>query len=200
MNKEPLILIGGGGHCRSCIDVIESAKSFDIKAIVDTPTKRGEKCLNYFINHTDEDLPELVKKYKNVLITLGQIKSADLRISYYEKLKNLGAIFPVIISPLAYVSKHSFIDEGTIVLHHALVNSNARVGKNCIINTKALIEHDVVIGDHCHVSTGAIINGSSKLGSKSFLGSQSVSIESIEIPDLSVIGAGQKVGRNYEQK
>ena len=30
MNKKKIILIGGGGHCKSCIDVIESNNMFDI--------------------------------------------------------------------------------------------------------------------------------------------------------------------------
>ena len=31
----PLLLIGGGGHCRSCIDVIESAEGSEIVGVVD---------------------------------------------------------------------------------------------------------------------------------------------------------------------
>ncbi|MBI4309254.1 MAG: acetyltransferase, partial [Candidatus Omnitrophica bacterium] len=36
MVKKNLILIGGGGHCKSCIDVIESENKFKIAGIVDT--------------------------------------------------------------------------------------------------------------------------------------------------------------------
>ena len=32
--KEKIILIGGGGHCKSCIDVIEAQGRFQIMAIV----------------------------------------------------------------------------------------------------------------------------------------------------------------------
>ena len=35
MNKKKIILIGGGGHCKSCIDVIESNNMFDIAGIVE---------------------------------------------------------------------------------------------------------------------------------------------------------------------
>ena len=195
MNKQPLILIGGGGHCRSCIDVVEMTNCFEIKAIVDLPTKKGEKTLSYEIQYCDADLPELVKKYKNVLITLGQIKSPHLRIKYFEQLKSLGAHFPVIISPLAHVAKSATIGEGTIIMHQALVNANAKVGRNCIINTKTLLEHDVIVGDHCHISTAAVINGATEVGEQTFIGSNAVSVESIIIPKLSVIGAGEKIKR-----
>ena len=30
MNKKQIILIGAGGHCKSCIDVLESENKFEI--------------------------------------------------------------------------------------------------------------------------------------------------------------------------
>ena len=42
--KEKIILIGGG-HCKSCIDVIEQAGTFQIAGIVDVPGKLHQKIL-----------------------------------------------------------------------------------------------------------------------------------------------------------
>ena len=63
---------------------------------------------------------------------------------------------PVIISPFSHVSKHTTIDEGTIIMHRVVVNAGAMVGRNCILNTGSLIEHDTEIGDHTHISTAAV--------------------------------------------
>ena len=41
--KDPIILIGGGGHCKSCIDVIESEGRFQIVGIVDLKENIGKK-------------------------------------------------------------------------------------------------------------------------------------------------------------
>ena len=169
--EKKIILVGAGGHCKSCIDVIEQAGTFQIAGIVDVPEKLHQEILGYEITATDDDLPHLVNEYENFLITLGQIKSPEKRIRIFQTLKNLGAKFPVIISPLAYVSIHAQVEDGTIVMHHALINAGAHIGKNCIINTKALVEHDAVICDHCHIATGAIINGGVKAGSGIFFGS-----------------------------
>ena len=49
MNKKQIILIGGGGHCKSCIDVIESTNEFSIAGIVDTKDKIGTS-YNTFIS------------------------------------------------------------------------------------------------------------------------------------------------------
>jgi sugar O-acyltransferase (sialic acid O-acetyltransferase NeuD family) len=193
---QNLILIGGGGHCKSSIDVIEQQGKFQIDGIVDQPEKLHKKILGYEIIATDDDLPRLVNEYENFLITLGQIKSPEKRIRIFQTLKESGATLPVIISPIAYVSKHAEIGEGTIIMHHALINAGAKIGSNCIINSKALIEHDAIIGDHCHIATGATINGGVKIGSGTFFGSNAVCKKYIEIGKNAVIGCGTKIIKN----
>ena len=166
--KPHIVLIGGGGHCKSCIDVIELEAKYVIAGIVDIKEKLHQSIIGYKIFATDNDLPDLVKKYQYFFITLGQIKNPDKRIRIFQTLKELGAKLPIIISPLAYVSRHSKIGDGTIIMHQALINAGAMIGSNCIINTKTLIEHDAIIGDHCHIATGAIINGGSECWIKNF--------------------------------
>jgi sugar O-acyltransferase (sialic acid O-acetyltransferase NeuD family) len=196
--KEKIILIGGGGHCKSCIDVIEQEGLFTIAGIVDVPEKQQDTVLGYPIIGSDADLTELIRTFPSVLITLGQIKSPTRRIELFNDLIQMGARFPVIQSPLAYVSPHAQVAEGTIVMHHALVNAGASVGRNCIINTKALVEHDAVIEDHCHISTGAVVNGGVTIGSGSFFGSGAVSKEYTSIPANSFIKANSLIPKNDE--
>ena len=191
-----ILLIGGGGHCKSCIDVIEQEGKYQIAGIVDLPEKQGQSVLGYAVLGTDEDLPELARTCPNVLITLGQIKTPERRISLFKKLLEMGANFPVIRSPLAYISHHAEVAEGTIVMHQALINAGAKVGSNCIINNKALIEHDAIIEDHCHIATGAIINGGVRVGTGTFFGSNAVCKEYIEIGENAVIGCGAKIIKN----
>lgn len=64
-------------------------------------------------------------------------------------------------------------------MHHALVNSNPKVGKCAILNTKSLIEHDCVVGDFCHISTGAILNGTVIAKDETFVGSGAVVVNNI---------------------
>ena len=194
--KEKIILVGGGGHCKSCIDVIEQEDRFTIAGIVDVPEKKQHNVLGYSVIGSDVDLTDLIKTFPNALITLGHIKSPTRRIKRFNDLKEMGARFPVIQSPWAYVSPHAHVAEGTIVMHHALINAGARVGRNCIINNKALIEHDAVIEDHCHISTGAIVNGGVKIGNGSFFGSNAVCKEYMEIRENAVIGCGAIIVKN----
>lgn len=194
--KPYIILIGGGGHCWACIDVIEAQGLYRIAGIVDLAEKKGRDIFGYPYIGTDDDLPDLVNPHTHFLITLGQIKTPVRRMALFEKIKALGGTLPVIQSPLAHVSRHADIQEGTIIMHHALVNAGARVGKNCIVNTKALVEHDVVVGDHCHIATGAVVNGGTRIGLGTFVGSNTMAGEAITIGEYCVVGGGGRIMRN----
>lgn len=172
---ESIILVGGGGHCRSVIDVIEQQGKYHIAGIVDLKEHIGKQVLGYPVIACDDQLPELFGACRHAVITVGHIRSNSLRITLFEQLKAIGYTLPVIVSPLAYVSQHAQIGEGTVVMHHALINVNASVGRNCIVNSKALIEHDVYIGDHCHVSTASVLNGGVVVEDNTFVGSNATS-------------------------
>ena len=189
MIKPSLILIGAGGHCKSCIDVIEQENKFIIAGIVDINTSISD-LLGYPLLGHDDDLAKLKLSYDYALITIGQIKTPAIRIRLLDYAKSLGFKLPTIISPRAYVSKHAKIGHGTIVMHDALINAGALVGDNCIINTKSLIEHDAVIENNCHISTGAVINGGVIVKQGSFVGSNAVTKESVDTKENDFIKAG----------
>lgn len=184
-----IYLVGGGGHCLSCIDVIQLTKKFSIKGIIDD-NKTDFEIKDFQVIGTDTILKSIIADDALFLITIGQIKTPKTRIKIFDKLKELDANLASIISPSSYLSAYSFIDEGTIMMHGSIVNAGSQIGKNCIINTIALIEHNSVIGNHCHISTGAIINGGCKIGEGTFIGSQSVIKEGINIGTNCIVGAG----------
>jgi sugar O-acyltransferase (sialic acid O-acetyltransferase NeuD family) len=190
---KPIILVGGGGHCISCIDVIEQTGLYQIIGILDIPEKSGEKVLNYPVIGTDNELERFLPDCADYLITVGQIKTSALREKLFQKIKMAGGNLPVIISPIAHVSKYANIEEGTIVMHQALINAGAKIGKACIVNSKALIEHEATIGDYCHISTAACINGQVNIGDNCFIGSNTVVGNNLAIVDNSIVAAGSQV-------
>ncbi len=191
MNK--ILLIGAGGHCKSCIDVIEQQGLYQIAGIIDKDLANETTVLGYSVIGTDEDLVDLRQEYEYAFVTVGQIASPELKVNLFNRLTELGYNTPAIISPLAYVSKHAQVGRGTIVMHHALINAGADIGENCIINSKALVEHDAQVGNHCHISTGAVINGNVKVSDNSFIGSQATTKQGVVILEKSFIKAGSVV-------
>lgn len=193
---ESIILLGGGGHCKSCIDVIEQSKRFKIIGILDVPEKAGQKVLGYPIIGTDEDIKKFLPDCENFLITVGQIENASVRKKVFDKVKQAGGKLPVIISNRSYVSKHAQIGEGTVIMHGVIVNAGAKIGNAGIINTNALIEHEAVVGDFCHISTAAIINGQVAVGNECFIGSNTVVANNISLCDNVTVSAGSQVLRD----
>ena len=193
-----LILVGGGGHCKSVIEAAESA-GYNILGVLDTPENVGKQVLAYSVIGTDDDIPQYVDKAEFV-ITVGFIKNPAIRIKLYNKVKEAGGKLATVIASTAHVSKYSTIGEGTVVMHQAFVNAGAHIGANCIINTFCNIEHDAQIGDQCHISTGTMVNGECKIGENCFIGSQSVCANCIEIASDIIVGAGSVVRKSIRVK
>ena len=191
-----LLLVGGGGHCKACIDVIETT-DFEVAGIID---KKKGKVLNYEVIGNDDSLENMIQEGYSFLVTVGQIKDAAPRVQLFEKIKRLNGKLATVIASSARVSKNSTIGEGTIIMHQSLVNSAAKVGSNCIINNKALIEHDCTIDDHTHISTAAVVNGDCMIGKRVFVGSNSVIAQGVQIADDVVIGAGSVVVKSITRR
>ena len=196
--KKPLILVGGGGHCKSVLEAAESA-GYSILGVLDMPEEVGKEILSTKVIGTDDDIPAYVDKAE-FIITVGFINNPAIRIKLYNKIKEAGGKQATVIASTAYVSKYAEIGEGTVVLHQAFVNAGAKVGKNVILNTATNIEHDAVIGDHCHISTGTMVNGECKVGERCFIGSQSVLANCISVGDDIIVGAGSFVRKTISEK
>lgn len=197
--KRPLILIGGGGHCKSVIEVAEST-GYEIKGILDIPDEVGKEVLpGHKVIGTDDEIPQYVEEC-DFIITVGFIKNPALRIKLYNKVKAAGGRLATIIASTAHVSKYAELGEGTVIMHHAFVNAGAKIGDNCIINTFVNIEHDAEVGNQCHISTGTMVNGECKIGENCFIGSQSVCANCIEIASDIIVGAGSVVRKSIRVK
>ena len=188
--KKNIVLVGGGGHCISVIDIIENGNEYNILGILDSNVSENN-ILGYKVLGGDNLIPKLVNENTYFLITVGQIKSYSIRKNISKILIENNAKLATVISSLAYVSKHTQIGEGTIIMNHAVVNAKSKIGKNCIINTKANIEHGVSIGEFCHISTCAVVNGDSVIGSGTFIGSNATISNGISIKENSIISAGK---------
>jgi len=190
---KDIVLIGGGGHCKAVIDVIEQEDRFNIIGIIDKPELLGKNVLGYPIIGNDSELNNIVKRCKNVLITIGQIRNPLPRINLFDTVLKLGFTLPSVVSPRAYVSQYASIGKGSVIMHDVVVNAGAKIGDNCIINTKSIVEHGSNIGNHCHISTNAVINGDVVVGNGSFIGSGAVTKEGIRINDNFFAKAGSVV-------
>lgn len=193
MTKKKIVLIGGGGHCKVVVSILKKLNSFEIAGIVDN--YKAESFISGIkIVGTDDDLKDIYKSGVHyALITVGSTKDNTKRYRLFKMAREIGYIFPVVISPEAIVDKSVKINEGTVVMPGSIINIESSIGKNCIINTGLIIEHDCKIGNHCHIAPGVHISGEANIGELSFLGIGSTIIQGIAIGKNVTIGAGSVV-------
>ena len=86
MNK--IILVGAGGHCKSCIDVIEDSGKYKIIGLVDK-NKIKRNLFNYPILGNDKNLKEIRKISSHAFVTVGQIRLVLVKSRHLLRIFNL---------------------------------------------------------------------------------------------------------------
>jgi len=195
MRKKDLILVGGGGHCNACLDVLGLLNLYNVVGIIEKNSFKLEKLHNVSV-FKDQETEKLSKIYRTFLLTIGKIGKSTIRETKYNELSSLDIEIVSLISPTAYVSTSAEIAKGVNIMHQALININVKIGENTIINSQSLVEHDSSIGSHCHISTGVKINGGVKIGNNTFIGSGTVIHEGITIGNNVIVSAGSIIDRD----
>ena len=189
-----LVLIGGGGHCKSVLDAAIKMGLFDEIVITDSDIEAGTEIFGCKVVGTDDELPRLRSEgFNNAFITIGSIESTALRRKLVEKIEKLGFKFATIIDPSATISEHAFVGSGSFIGKNVVVNADAVVGSHCIINTGSIVEHECKVGDFTHISVGSILCGNTEIGEDSLIGEGSTIIQGIKVGSHSIIGAGSVV-------
>jgi FlaA1/EpsC-like NDP-sugar epimerase len=139
--SEKLLLIGGGGHCKTVIEAFESRNNFEQIGIIDLPENIGKYILDCKVIGSDQDLKQLRHKYNNAFISMGSIGDPSKRIALFRLLQELQFKLPTIIDKTAYVSPYAKISEGTFV------------GKSAVVNADTVVDHCAILLFFSH-STG----------------------------------------------
>lgn len=191
---KDIILIGGGGHCRSVIDTLNFLNEFNIVGILDIREKVGRFINNVMVIGTDEELRKYyLEGIQYAFITIGNIENRKLRVKLYENAKKIGYKFPIIKDNTSIVSNNAYIQEGTFIGKGVIINTNVRIGRNCIINSGSIIEHDCIVEDFVHIAPGCVLSGGVLIGSNSHIGANSTIIQNKKIGSSTIIGAGSVV-------
>lgn len=135
---QEFVLYGNGGHGRVIKDAIE---------------KLGDKVV-YFFDQDNPYNPSLFPDAK-LIIAIGNSEFRE-RISLEVKHR-----IGIIIHPNAIIANDVTIDEGTVVLANAVIQSGAKIGKHCIINAAVVVDHDVIIEDFVSIYPNSYIGGGS---------------------------------------
>lgn len=192
--EKRILLIGGGGHCRSVLDVLMSLNEYTEIGIIDNDS--SVSVLGIPIVGTDDDLPKLKEVWTDAFITVGSIGATNARRKLYDLIKGIGFVVPSIIDPSAVIAREVTISEGSFIGKCAVINTGSKIGCCAIINTTSTIEHDCTVGDFSHISSGSILCGQVTVGADSHIGAGSVIRQGLTIGNGSLIGIGSVVVKN----
>lgn len=198
--QNKLVLIGGGGHCKSVLDAALQMNVFGEIVITDCSILPGTEIMGCRVAGNDNILPELFASgYTNAFISIGSIKNVKLRQSVYKKASEIGFAFSNIIDPSAIIAKDVKLGDGIFVGKRAVINSGAIIEDMAIINTGAIIEHECYVGQFTHVAVNAVLCGGVKLGERVFVGSGATIVQGTEVGMDSTIGAGAVINRSLPE-
>ncbi|MCM1153186.1 MAG: acetyltransferase [Muribaculum sp.] len=179
MEPQGIKILGAGGHA---LVVAEIIRAMGLKCA--GFLGRGE-CRREVQGVT---LPELVDS--PLFIAIGDNSRRRLIA------ENLQAIYPVLISPRAYISPSSLIGEGSVIMPMAAIETGAQIGRHCIVNTSAVVDHECRLADYVHISPGAVLCGNVFVGQGAWIGAGAVVLPGISIGADAIVGAGSTVLRD----
>ncbi|MDE6101103.1 MAG: NeuD/PglB/VioB family sugar acetyltransferase [Paramuribaculum sp.] len=188
MADKYTILIGGGGHARSLVEVMPP-DSFDAY-VATSPSPEGMDIP--YVGDDSKALSSLDPDTCAIHIAVGYSAGASLslRRRIIETYKDFEPVS--MIAPSAVVTASSTIGPGTAVMARAVVNRSS-TGKHCVINTGAVIDHDCCLGSNVFVGPGAIICGEVQIGNDVFIGAGAVIRNGISIASGARIAMGATV-------
>lgn len=194
---KDIVLLGGGGHCKSVIDAIRGLNEYNIVGILDVKQNIGKKVCGIEIIDIDSNASKYIKAgVQYAFISVGSVGNVSLRKKLNQIIIENNFILPTIIDSSAVVSDEAIISKGVFVGKNAVINAGVSIGENCICNTGSIIEHDCDIQNYVHISPGATICGGVKVGANSHIGANSTIIQYKTIGRNVIIGAGSVVVKN----
>jgi sugar O-acyltransferase (sialic acid O-acetyltransferase NeuD family) len=193
MNKK-ILLIGGGGHCKSVLDSLIERNEYVEIGIVDKTENIGKSLFEIPYIGCDDDLQTLFDGgYKYAFVTVGSIGNSSIRQKLFHQLCNIGYEIPTIVDVSAQVSKHATIGPGVFIGKLCIVNAGALIHKGAIINSGSIIEHDSQVGAYAHIASGAVLGGEVVIGDGTHIGANATIRQQIHVGKNSIVGMGSVV-------
>ena len=139
MKKIEVILIGGGGHAISIMNLIE--RNFkNIKILGYSDNSKTELNLKYL---GSDDL--ILKKNQRMKLIMAIGTNINLRKKIFEKFKRKNFDFLTIVDKNSVISKSTKICECSVIFPNSVIGPQAVLEENVVIHSGAVIEHHTII-------------------------------------------------------
>jgi sugar O-acyltransferase (sialic acid O-acetyltransferase NeuD family) len=194
-DPSAIIIYGGGGHGKSCLDLVRALGVYRVVGFVDDGISTNQDIMELPVLGGSEILAELYAQGVRLAVNaVGGIGDLTPRIQVFAKLAKAGFASPAIVHPTAFVEISATLAPGAQVFPHAYVGSEAQVGFGSIINTGAIVSHDCHLDEIVNISPGAILAGEVTVGRGALIGMGAT------INLMARIGSGARIGNGATVK
>lgn len=157
LNKA-LLILGAGQYGMVAKEIAESMNCFEKIDFLDDNSDMAIGKLNSYQEHHIT--------YQHAIVAIG---NPEIRLSYIQKLSEVGYEIVILISPYAYISPSAQIKKGSIVEAMAVVNTHAKIEAGVILCAGTIVNHDCLIGEGCLLQCGSVTVANSVVKSKTTL-------------------------------
>ena len=192
---RPVIVLGGGGHARVLLDLLQHLNA-TIIGVTTADGKGTSPLAGIAILGNDDAVARHSPAEVQLVNAVGTATASDFRKRLQEKFAAQGYRFPTLIHPHASISRFATLDEGCQIMAGCVIQAGAQIGRGTIVNTMASVDHDCRIGEFVHIAPGAHLSGCVAVGDCSLIGTGSSVIQDVRIGVMCTIGAGSAVIRD----
>lgn len=192
---KDLFIIGAGGFAKE-VYLLAKDCNFIINSFIDT---QSGSLLNLPI-HTED---EINLSNQNVAIAVGaphiRKKIVNNLIKKFHNINFVNLIHPTSISMMGFSyfnENHVRLGIGNIVSANCIITSNIEFKNFCQLNLSTTIGHDTNLGNFFTTAPGVHISGNNNISDEVYFGTNSSSIEKINITNNVIIGAGACVTKD----
>jgi len=194
MSAMNVAVIGGGGHSKVIIDILEKMGGMRIVGIVDANLPMDQHVLGYEVLGRDADLCRLIsdRGIQGLVMAIGDNWRRSRIVASIQSICPT-IEFPNAIHPSAELAKNVHLGIGSVFMAGCVVNSEAAIGNFCILNTNCSVDHDGKVGDFASFAPNSCAGGAVKVGDFTAVCLGANIIDRLTIGSHTVVGAGATV-------
>ncbi len=191
-DRPELVIIGAGGHALSVADAALSSGWDSISFYSHGGTGPAASVGPIFSSFDSLDVTKTA-------FVLGVGTNHEREDAWEEVVKHFPhAQLTSVIHATAWVSPHSIIRDGAVILAHASVGPGSTLERGALLNTGASLDHDSSLGSFGSLGPGARTGGNVRIGERTMIGMQAGILHGISLGSDAVIGAHSLVNQDVE--
>ncbi len=188
---DQIVVVGGGGHGRVCIDLLRLNPQYTIAGLVDDGMEVGQDVLGVPVLGGLDDLPEIFNNgVGKAVMAIASILNLPFREELLARIREIGFEIPTLIHPSAIIEPSVRIGQGVQVLAGAIVGSAAELHHDCVVNHGSIVSHDCIIRRNAHLAPGCILAGAVEIGSNSLMGMGATAYMWVKVGDNAIVHNG----------